>query len=271
MSEHVKNILGKIGTGITEPLIGEINNEQAIIKTFNNEESNRVLINELVCYKIAKVLDLPIPDGGICLIDNRTQLVDKFIIDSDKYGLGFYSKRLDKVTNVIDNPELYSKHIINKNDYIKIILFDNLVYNKDRHKGNLLISLKKKGENKLYIIDHTHVFKIGALWDKNQLRIMMESNDYNSSEVMEYNEATYRLLLKENPISKELLFETASYFKIKLTNEKLNNIILDIPIEWGIEDEEKEMLFKYLEYRINNLENICEVIYNYYNKVSGRW
>ncbi|TDT63440.1 HipA family kinase [Fonticella tunisiensis] len=271
MIPKVEVILGKVGTGVTEPLHGIIDNNHVIIKTFNNEESNRVLINEFVSHRMAKALSLPIPDGGICLIDKQTKIDESLCFQEERYGLGFYTKRLDKVTNIVSSPLLLSKYIANKDDFIKIILFDNLIYNKDRHKGNVLINIGKKGNNKLYIIDHTHVFNIGALWDKYQLKRMIDSEDYNSDEVMQYNEAVYNLLIEAITIDKDGILKLAENFKTILSKDFLQNLVRDIPDVWNIDEEEKTMLFNYLFYRVKNIENICNVIYNYIRNRSRRW
>jgi hypothetical protein len=266
MVVKVDVILGKVGTGITEPLHGIINKEHVIVKTYNNIESNRVLINEYVSYSMAKALDLPIPDGGICLIDKQTQIDKSLGFEEDKFGLGFYSKRIDRVTNIVNSPTLISRYIINKEDFKRIVLFDNLIFNKDRHKGNILIDIGKKGNNKLYIIDHTHVFRIGSLWDKYQLQRMMNEEDYSSCEVMQSNEPIYNIFLESITVNKEDLLYEAERFKLVLNGEFLQNLIFEIPNDWNIDKDERIMLLNYLIYRVNNIENICNVIYNYIKK-----
>lgn len=266
MVKKVNTILNRVGTGITDPLDGIIDDKRVIIKTINNDEGNKVLINELVCYNIAKALNLPIPDGGICIIDDSTKLEQNITLSSERYGVGFYSNRLDKVTNITNSPLLIKNYIINKEDFLKIILFDNLVYNKDRHKGNMLMDIGKQQGNKIHIIDHSHVFNIGSLWDRYQLARMMNENDYNSSEVMDYNKNIYDLLIQAIDFSYEALNQEVQNFKMLLNEQFLQNIINTIPEEWECDEIEKNMLLNYIIYRLKNIENISNVIYNYIRK-----
>lgn len=266
MIYRVESILSKVGSGVTDPLNGMINNNHAIIKTINNDEGNRVLANEIVCYRIAKALNLPIPDGGICCIDKYTQIDQEVEFPKDRYGKGFYTYRLDRVTNIVNSPLLISKYIRNKNDFLRIILFDHLIYNKDRHKGNLLMDIVNKGNNKIYIIDHSHVFNLGPLWDECQLSRMIKEEDYKSTEIMEYNEGVYYLLLQSINLSIDVLIKEAKDFKNMINDEFLQNAIKEIPEEWNIVKNDRIMLFNYIKYRLDNIENICEVIYNYVRK-----
>ena len=72
--KHVDILYKPVGNGITSPLYGSIDNEMYIIKTINGPEGNIVLVNEFVCYHIAKLLNLPIPDIELALIDETTNI-----------------------------------------------------------------------------------------------------------------------------------------------------------------------------------------------------
>src|SRR5690625_4983052 len=92
-----------IGNGITNPILGINSNIQYVVKTNNNIEGNKVLVNELVCYLLAIKLGLPIPEAGLCNIDINTNInrnVYEVIEDfsEDCYGLGFYSKWVKNAT-----------------------------------------------------------------------------------------------------------------------------------------------------------------------------
>ncbi|MDU4892861.1 MAG: HipA family kinase [Clostridium sp.] len=266
IAKNVKSVLGKVGTGITEPIIGIIDGKQAIIKTINNDEGNKVLINEIVCSSMAKMLNLPIADYGVCVIDDSTLFENNFIIDKERYGPGYFTYRLDNVTSIVNSPKLINKYIENKECFLKIILFDCLVYNKDRHKGNILMSTgKKDSSNMVYIIDHSHVFNIGSLWDKYQLKRMMQENDYESIEVFEYNKSIYELLLKSIDFSIEynVLLKEAETVKNIFTKEFFNHVIKDIPNEWNTDPEDTEMLIEYLLYRVNHVEEIVKLIFKF--------
>ena len=71
---HVDKVLGKVGNGCTEPLNAILSSGQrVIIKPFNNIQGNLVLVNEYISYRLCKKLDLPIPEAGIAIIDNKTE------------------------------------------------------------------------------------------------------------------------------------------------------------------------------------------------------
>ena len=262
MYEKVENIISKIGTGATDPLDCLVNNKRAIVKTYNNDEGNKVLANEIIAYNIAKMMNMPIPQCGICVIDKYTEDIEG-IIDSSKFGIGFYSKRLDKVTPIINNPMLLEKYVKNKSIFLNIIIFDHIIYNKDRHKGNLLLSSIEKQNHKLFIIDHSHIFNIGALWDEYQLKRMISQDNFRSTEIMEYNYGTYEILLNVINVTKDNIVNTANEMIRNINFSELQKVINTLPTEWGITKNEKILLYEYIINRINNIDIICDTIYQY--------
>ena len=74
----------------------------------------------------------------------------------------------------------------NKEDFVKILLFDHIIFNTDRNPGNLLVRFCKNDVS-LKVIDHTHVFISQALWDASCLKRAMEENDLLDTKVLEYN------------------------------------------------------------------------------------
>lgn len=88
------------------------------------------------------------------------------------------------------------RYVSNTDSYEKILLFDHLIYNKDRNKGNLLIYFGK-GDKLLYIIDHTHVFKNQTIWDQNCLRQGMIENDFKDLEILNENRYEFFLLARK--------------------------------------------------------------------------
>ena len=84
-----------VGNGCTEPVFGTSSNNKIVIKYFNNVQGNKALINELVCYYIAKQLNLTMPISGLCEINEFTK-VDESILEltefgHNNHGIGFYS------------------------------------------------------------------------------------------------------------------------------------------------------------------------------------
>lgn len=258
----VSCLLDEIGAGVTKPINALIDNSRVVVKLRNNDESSRVLINELVSYQIAEKLNLPIPNYGIGQIDKYTEL--KTSINDNQLGKCFYTERIDNVTSLVDNKKLIQNYIANKSDFLKIILFDNLIYNKDRHKGNILMNTGFKSKNNcIYIIDHTHVFDLGPMWNKNQLCNRIRELDYKNKQVMEYNKETYKILVDRDNLSLDTLLNEANIFKNVLTSDIIYGMIENIPKEWDMDEWDKTMLFNYINYRVMYIDDICKVIFEY--------
>lgn len=260
--KRVERIIGPIGNGCTKPLRGIIDGQECIIKTFNNEQSNRTLVNEYVGYEIAKKLDLNIPNSGICIIDENTEInKDKVPYWSDDFlGLGFYSVRINKISTII-SPIIIKSMVSNINMIIDIVLFDHLICNKDRNKGNILLQ-QNNTDALLYIIDHSHIFNLGTLWDEYQLQRLINEDDYTSNEVLSDNSYMYGIFRQAYKFTKENLYACADKFKKVLNREFLEHTINSIPDVWSVSANEKNALLNYICYRLNNLYNICDIILN---------
>jgi len=148
--------------------------------------------------------------------------------------------------------------IANKEDFHKLILFDHLVYNKDRNRGNLLVTSGKIIQ--MYIIDHTHVFKNQAIWNKNDLQMGMASDDFNDHEILDSNQQIYDLFWEYLNKDKNILLRIAQEFKIKLQLKDLEDFINELPEAWRISNDDATALKEYLIYRLSHLEQICTII-----------
>jgi len=257
---HVDKVYGKVGNGCTDPLDAALSSrERVIIKPFNNIQGNLVLVNEYISYRICRKLDIPIPEAGIAIIDINTECsCDDEILSEENYGYCFYSTRIDKV--VVVNQAIISR-ISNINDFHKIILFDHLVYNKDRNRGNLLVTSGKS--IKLYAIDHTHVFKNQAIWDRNCLQMGVAGNDFKDRDIIESNKWIYNLFWEYLMIEPGLLLQYAHEFKTRINDAFLEEIINELPEPWQIPEEDAKALREYLLYRLDHIEEIS-------NMISGR-
>lgn len=260
---HVDELRFPIGNGSTEPCFGISNNVPIVVKTYNNIQGNKVLVNELICYLIAQKLQLTIPRCGICLIDKNT-IIDENVANLDSFspddnlGLGFYSEFIPKYT-VLTSPSMI-KFASNYQWLIpRIMLFDHLIYNKDRNKGNLLLNTGK-GEKKLHIIDHTHTFNLECLWTGNDLNRLISENDCFNVDIMECNSYLYSMFKTIVNLDILTMSETLNFFKNNLNHEFFSDIINKIPLEWENNKTELEALGNYLIHRFNNLNIFCDII-----------
>lgn len=256
----IKQICHNWDIGITEPKFAILDDgTQAIVKLSNGPEGNLVLFNEYLCYRLAILLDIPMPQSGICVMDNSTEIQDSTIASEKNIGKAFYSTYLPKTTKLL--PTIISC-MKNKDAFIKVLLFDHVIFNSDRNEGNLLVSFYKKDIN-LKVIDHSHVFINQALWDYNCLERAMAENDLFSTKVMEYNKTLYDMFFHNISITKELLEAESDIFKSRLNYDIISELILNTPDEWKPKQKDIDALIKYLLYRVDNLDVIISTIINY--------
>lgn len=243
----------EMGNGITNPLLMGCPNGLYVVKVSDNPEGTRVLINEFVCYKLAKILDLPIPDASLIhinenMIKSSLKLQELGVNPGVHFGSRFIKKSTASlqppILNIVQNPE----------DIPSIILFDQIIFNDDRtlNKGNLLFDLK---ERKIIIIDHSHVFKIGALWDKTQLdRIHAEPLTL----VSDFHGHNYKILLRFingfNPFHK--IMEKIT----NLQKEDIEWCCEGIPDSWDFPEDDKQALIEFIWYRIENIQQILNLL-----------
>lgn len=259
MLKEVSEVFDKTNSGATDPLIGVVDNKQAIIKISRNTYGPKVLVNEFICLEIAKILDLPIPNGGIGIINRNTnveELLDHEISFEEVEGVCFFSEQLEKMVEFVDlSPELVNK-IINKNDIVRVILFDHFIHNKDRHDGNILLkyAINSKSNIVFSIIDHSHVFNMENNWAQVNVGV------YNEGDILQENEEVYSNFYSGVNINLEVLKEEARIFKDKLNESVIRDILNKLPEEL-LKIEDKDKILEYLLHRLNIIDDICCFIY----------
>ncbi|MCR5421402.1 MAG: hypothetical protein K6E98_10360 [Lachnospiraceae bacterium] len=188
---------------------------QVVTKLFNGPEGNLVLFNEYFCYRLAILLDIPMPRSGVCILDNSSEILDKELATPKNYGKAFFSEFMPKVTKLL--PSIITI-IRNKEDFVKILLFDHIIFNTDRNPGNLLVRFYKDDKS-LKVIDHTHVFINQTFWDSTCLRRAMDENDLLDTKVLEYNSYLYEMFFRNLSITKEILEKEGLLFKRRINRD----------------------------------------------------
>lgn len=249
-----------IDLGSTEPKFAFLSDgSQAVVKLMNGPQGNLVLFNEYLCYRLAILLDIPMPTSGICIMDTDTEIQNN-IADSTNYGKAFFSAYMPKTTKLV--PRIINT-IKNKDDFIKILLFDHIIFNTDRNPGNLLVEYYKNNIS-LKVIDHSHVFINQAIWDSNCLERAMSSNDLLSTRVLEDNSYLYNMFFRNMSISKEILTKSSFLFQKQLTCDIITDIITAIPKEWlPPTNNDITSLTNYIMYRVDNIDVIISMIMKY--------
>lgn len=246
---NVQKLEKEMPNGKTNPLLFETDGGLHVVKTIGNVDGSKVLINELICYKIAKILGVPIPDVAFINIHKKSIEADS-LLQQHKItpGIHFGSKFIHKSQPSIQDPLV--NIIKNQEDIPSIVLFDQIIYNNDRteNKGNLLIDLKEK---KILAIDHSHPFKLGVLWDKNELAKIQQEP---ISLVRDFHGQNYKVLLKyingHSPFNK--IMEHIS----SISEDDIDWCFQDIPEEWELSFDDKLALKSFISHRLDNIDDI---------------
>ncbi len=259
----ISQLCYNINLGSTEPKFAILDDgTQVITKLMNGPEGNLVLFNEYLCYRLAILLDIPMPRSGICILDEETEIEDESIADESNYGKAFYSEYMPKVTKLL--PTIVGK-MKNKEDFVKILLFDHVVFNTDRNPGNLLVRFCKD-DISLKVIDHTHVFINQTFWDANCLKRAMDENDLLDTKVLTYNTYLYEMFFHDFSITKEMLQNESLVFKSRINRDIIVGLIEIIPKEWKPRQMDIDELVNYIMYRVDNLDVIISTIMTYNTK-----
>lgn len=249
--------------GITNPKFASLDDgTQVIVKLSNGPEGNLVLFNEYLCYRIALLLDIPMPVSGVCIMDENTEIPNSELASVKNYGPAFYSTFMPKTTKLLPTVVNQMK---NKEDFIKILLFDHIIFNSDRNEGNLLVRFYRDDVS-LKVIDHSHVFINQALWNAACLKRAIAENDLLDTRVLVYNERLYSMFYHNLSITKENLQVQSSYFQTKLDYDIISELVEQCPNEWKPPQQDIDALIEYIMYRVNNLEVIVSTIINYIKK-----
>ena len=229
--------------------------KQYILKGINkNVPTGKALFNEVVASRFAKLIGLDTPNTAIGILPESI-ITSSDIINLKKYGFKsgpcFLSEYLEG-TSLHINP-VTVKYISNIDIVPKLILFDVILMNTDREGNDGNWFHVKKG-HKLIAIDHTNIFRIAQIWDKNTL----EQDEVIPPKIVdEIKGPTYRLLVQE--YEKKLkknqhhLYQHQHLFsgigrKIEtITDDQIQNCFINIPQEWGISDEDSEAAAKFLK------------------------
>lgn len=249
------NIWGPLGEHFaTDPHRVRCNdNITYVVKFAQNPQGIKALINEYVCARLAKNLDLPIPDFSLVHITQELINVSiKNIKLEDKVqpGIHFGSRELNKAIPLTSSDLI--EYAENKMDIAKIILFDHIIANEDRcaNTRNLLFDMEKR---RITIIDHSHAFELGCIWDAIQLR-----QRFNTPfRVYNLKGATYSKLI---PYIEEHSFYTMVDKISNLSRNDIESLFNGLPDEWFCPDEDKEALTQYLYDRITRVDELMEAI-----------
>jgi hypothetical protein len=207
--------------------------EYYIVKFMNNPQSVTVLANELLAYKLARLLNLPIPNCAI--VDVSPELVEAskgLVIELPRRkppcqpGPSFGSQFIEspKVRSVHSSSGPYDfvpsdlRAVENLQDFLGILVFDKWVCNHD-HRQMLFSPLNENGKFKAYMIDNGFCFgSFGDDWifDDGPRRGLYRNN------MNVYEKATS--LRAFEPWLRTL--------EVEIDRSMISECTRDIPLEW---------------------------------------
>lgn len=255
---EIEEVYTIVEQGVTRPLRVRLNNNyNAIIKYPNNVCGNQVLINEYVCSCIAEKIGIKIPVFGLCRLskDLINSLDSEMEIDESNSGICFFSKVISASTPITFGT-LSSMNIV-EFDLAKLIVFDHLICNRERHIGNMIVSIGK--ENYLYAIDHGTIFTESVRYDKSSLEKEMTDERILDKSILEKNKEMYTGLQKKFSCSCEDLKKQAGLIKEILDDTTMKKIKENVPNEW-IKIIGSDIIKKLIEVISCRRDRICEII-----------
>lgn len=256
---EVEEIHDIIEQGTTMPVRCRLKSGMnVVVKYMRNPYGQRVLVNEWIGSNIADVIGLTIPEYGICNIETSVIEHTNFNEDIDirNAGIAFYTKNYSKTIPI--NPRAMLSEVAN-HETEKLILFDYLVNNYDRHNGNLICDISKGAT--LYIIDNSHILTeepmVPFVLEKSLDRTTILSNT-----ILKNNIEVYDLLCNAVGYSEEKLRCCALEIQQILTEDVMLEIEDGIPDVWceAIGYEKVEQLFLILNKRLSLMGEIAEMI-----------
>ena len=255
INRYVKEVKYILTNGATRParalLIDDTN---VILKYYREDIGKLVLFNEYFCYRLAKEIVLPMPQSGVCIINDKT-VDNNNILKPESYGYAFYSTY---ISSTIFKQGIV-KHLSNRDMFYRLLLFDHIIFNTDRNEFNLLTTFSKK-DTSFSVIDHSHVFKNGTIWDANCFEYGIEEADFLSTAILESNEKMYGMFFQNMLFDQEMLLWEANRIRKIITSSLLDTIINDIPKEWLPSERDVLALKEYLLYRSDHILDMSKMI-----------
>lgn len=256
--------------GSTKPLrVTCSDSNQYILKGINKYvETGKVLFNEIVSSRFAKLMGLDTPNAFIGVLSSDViKKAESALFDFKDCGFAsgkcFLSEYIEGTSLKVNS--VNAKYISNIDIIPKLIVFDTMLMNSDRNEnGGNWYHVKKS--QKLIAIDHSNIFRIAQIWDKNSLKqdetnppkiieSIREGNDYKIL-IDEYKKRVYKKGehkgLHQHPFS---VIER----KIKqLPKLDVDNCCAGIPKAWGVSFEDQEAAKEFLRFQIDHIDDIIQ-------------
>ena len=223
------------------------------------------LFNELLASEFAKLWHINIPECALVEIDYDRHIVpfgdkkglERRFFERECFGSRFLNNALDVNQSVFVDKNIV-RRIKNKEDFLKIALFDIWLANEDRNAGNynLLLQSVKGGYMLLYIIDNTDIFNSSMAYTQGIVEITEDDS------VLKSDLATL-LFKKDTSITEKInsLLENFPIF-VKECKDRLPYILAQLPKKWCIDVDNYQN--KINDIFLDNWLRICEQLFRTY-------
>ena len=223
------------------------------------------LFNELLASEFAKLWHINIPECALVEIDYDRHIVpfgdkkglERRFFERECFGSRFLNNALDVNQSVFVDKNIV-RRIKNKEDFLKIALFDIWLANEDRNVGNynLLLQSVKGGYILLYIIDNTDIFNSSMAYTQGIVEITEDDS------VLKSDLATL-LFKKDASITEKInsLLEDFPIF-VKECKDRLPHILAQLPKKWCIDVDNYQN--KINDIFLDNWLRICEQLFRTY-------
>lgn len=253
---EVEQVLDIIDAGTTMPVRCRLETGMnVVVKYMRNPFGQRVLINELIGSCIADEIGLTIPEYGVCNLSEDVINTTNYNEDIDERNAGraFFTK--DYSSTVPPVRQMLS--LVENKQTEKLILFDHIVNNCDRHSGNLLLDVSK--DARLYVIDNSHIITEGINTD---IERELEESFIFSKRVLEKNQDIYDILCTSVGFNEKKLLLEAEKIRECITEEKLNNFKEYIPEIWveSVGRTNVDLMFEVLNRRSEAILELSKMI-----------
>lgn len=206
-----------------------------------------VLFSEVIGSTFAQLWNLKTPEVSFVKVltehlpNEYLNIVQPAFFNKPCFGsrLIIESQVVDKTLLPSFRNTLFRTKIINKTDLLKIALFDIWLGNEDRHHGNSNLLLDQTLTNEYYF----NVFDHGAIFNSNALSYGIQLISDNESIIC--SDLAQILFRKGNTLTKNVDNIVKDFYLCTLKCEShLSNILIDIPIQWGLNMQNLELLIR---------------------------
>ena len=248
MSVIATNYLGPMNSGYTKPHLIECSDGKTyVVKLMSNQQGLRTLPNELIAYRLGRLMKLPVVKGKIVRVTTEFLEAHPELKGVAEPGPHYGSLYIENSTHARKRA---IQRCSNLHEIPNFIVFDYWINNDDRYNNSRNFIIDKRGRWKIHLIDHGSCF-CGPEWRIDKL------NKYFRNVYPYWGEVSLRLLPYmdgPSPFKEALnLFNT-------ITEEQIRRCTRGLPKEWKVSEEELDCLVKHLVNRKPLIQTALEEI-----------